>query len=207
MATNDDHPNGVEEWQGHPLCICKDSAASSLPGSRQTTIAHPGGVVVPPPSLRDSFGRSGRKNSSADLTGCRAEERQGHPSAPKDSAASSLPGRRQTTIAHPGRSRRAATLSPGLVWRKKSSVDVTGVQGRATESNTDDGHRGARSFDGSMHSEQQMARLVGVVKGYKSSFRLPTTSLSLRAQQSRLDPTLKFLPLMVSAKNDLGVVM
>ncbi|GIY81801.1 hypothetical protein CDAR_512351 [Caerostris darwini] len=55
-----------------------------------------------------------------------AEERQGHPSARKDGAASSLPGCRQTTIAHPGRSRRDATLSPGLIWgiwkRKKKIV-------------------------------------------------------------------------------------
>ncbi|GIY92431.1 hypothetical protein CEXT_174531 [Caerostris extrusa] len=84
----------------------------------------------------------------------------------KDSTASSLPGSGQTTIAHPGRSRRAATLSPGLVWGKKSSADFTGVQvswkGKETQSNTDVGHRGATSFNGSMHSEQQVARSAGI---------------------------------------------
>ncbi|GIY83272.1 hypothetical protein CEXT_241241 [Caerostris extrusa] len=39
-------------------------------------------------------------------------------------AASSLPGSRQTTIAHPGRSRRAANLSGGSV-KKKNRLQIS----------------------------------------------------------------------------------
>ncbi|GIY81793.1 hypothetical protein CDAR_512311 [Caerostris darwini] len=62
-----------------------------------------------------------------------AEERQGHPSAPKDSAASSLPGSRQTTIAHPGRSRRAATLTPRFIWEIWKKEIVCRSRGGAGE--------------------------------------------------------------------------
>ncbi|GIY92430.1 hypothetical protein CEXT_174521 [Caerostris extrusa] len=68
------------------------------------------------------------KTSTNDDRPNRAEEWRGHPSARENSAASSPPLSRQTTIAHPGRSRRAATLSPGLVLGKKSSADLTGLQ-------------------------------------------------------------------------------
>ncbi|GIY81765.1 uncharacterized protein CDAR_512121 [Caerostris darwini] len=77
-------------------------------------------------------------------------------------------------FAHPGRSRRAATLSPGLIcgiWKKEIVCRFRGGAGELKGKGDRIKHRRRTSWslNGSMHSEQQVARFEGVGVGVEAA--------------------------------------